>query len=273
VDEIQSIQPTEALRPYVRAYAQRRLHLTREPLIEPCPARLEQVLEFELGDPFEVEFAGRPSMMTPKVAVIGANTQMNATVRLLHRVESFAIFFQPAGFTQLFGIPMRDLTNRAFDATSVCNASLRGWWNKLGEVSSFSERVALAERHLLLRARDADAPSLGAICATRFLAAPATGRIAVHARLHRLSVRQFERRFSIEVGATPGSFARVARFQTALDAKVANTARSWLDIAHSVGYFDQMHMIHDFKNLAGDTPNRLLERLGDMRPEALAVAE
>jgi hypothetical protein len=29
-------------------------------------------------------------------------------------------------------------------------------------------------------------------------------------------------------------------------------------------------MVHDFKSLGGDTPGRVLEHLGDMRPEALA---
>jgi hypothetical protein len=35
----------------------------------------------------------------------------------------------------------------------------------------------------------------------------------------------------------------VARFQAALDAKLASPARTWLDIAHRFGYYDQMHML------------------------------
>ena len=167
---------------------------------------------------------------------------------------------------------MRDLINRAFDTTCVRGEPLRGLWNQLGEAASFSARVGIVERHLCRPAREPDLPSMGAMSATRFLAMPARARLADYADLHRLSVRQFERRFSAEVGATPGSFARVARFQTALDAKLAHSSRSWLEIAHSVGYFDQMHMVHDFKRLTGEVPSRLLERLGDMRPEALVMA-
>jgi AraC-like DNA-binding protein len=45
---------------------------------------------------------------------------------------------------------------------------------------------------------------------------------------------------------------------------------NWLEISHALGYYDQMHMIHDFKDLGGNSPSRVFELLGDMRPDALA---
>ena len=68
--------------------------------------------------------------------------------------------------------------------------------------------------------------------------------IAFHAAL---SVRQFERRFAGEAGMPPKLFAQTARFQNALDAKRLSPSRSWLSVAHELGYFDQMHMIRDFQ--------------------------
>jgi hypothetical protein len=37
------------------------------------------------------------------------------------------------------------------------------------------------------------------------------------------------------------------------------------------GYFDQMHMIRDFKNLGGGAPSQLSEQIGDLRPWSLAT--
>jgi transcriptional regulator GlxA family with amidase domain len=51
-----------------------------------------------------------------------------------------------------------------------------------------------------------------------------------------LGLRQFERNFDLETGASPKAFARVARFQATLDGKVVSPERSWVDIAHSFGY-------------------------------------
>lgn len=87
-----------------------------------------------------------------------------------------------------------------------------------------------------------------------------------------LGLRQFERRFFEEVGSRPKLYARIARFQTALDAKVARPERAWTDIAYDLGYHDQMHMVHDFWNLSGDSPGHLISQVGDMRPPALACA-
>ena len=81
-------------------------------------------------------------------------------------------------------------------------------------------------------------------------------------------MRQFERDFKREMGLSPKAFSRIARFQAALDAKVAQPARTWLDIAHTFGYHDQMHMIHDFETLGRDNPTSLLQALGDARPPA-----
>lgn len=67
----------------------------------------------------------------------------------------------------------------------------------------------------------------------------------------------------------PKLFARIARYQLALDSKVASPARSWLSIAHEFGYHDQMHMIRDFQSLSGASPGGIVLQLGDMRPAAL----
>jgi hypothetical protein len=66
-------------------------------------------------------------------------------------------------------------------------------------------------------------------------------------------------------------FARVARFQAALDAKLTTPTRTWLDIAHSFGYYNQMHMVHDFESLGRNTPTNVLTQMGDVRPVALVT--
>jgi transcriptional regulator GlxA family with amidase domain len=82
-------------------------------------------------------------------------------------------------------------------------------------------------------------------------------RIEELANHHALSVRQYQRRFIEEVGFSPKLFTRITRFQTALDAKRIAPHRSWMDVAHDSGYFDQMHLIRDFKSLGGEIPSEL----------------
>ena len=97
-------------------------------------------------------------------------------------------------------------------------------------------------------------------------------RISSLARQQMMGLRQFERECQRSIGTTAKTFARVARFQAALDAKLAAPHRTWLEIAHYFGYHDQMHMVHDFRALGQYAPNRLIEQMGDVRPPALASA-
>ena len=97
--------------------------------------------------------------------------------------------------------------------------------------------------------------------------------VAEMAGLASLSVRQFERQFERELGMPPKRFARIARFQFALDAKLVDPSRSWLDVAHGAGYYDQMHLVRDFHSLSGASPTQLVAELGDTRPPALAGSD
>ena len=66
-----------------------------------------------------------------------------------------------------------------------------------------------------------------------------------------ISRQHLARLFAHHVGVSPKTFARVARFRRAL--RLAQNGR-WADLAPELGYFDQSHLIADFRGFAGDTP-------------------
>jgi methylphosphotriester-DNA--protein-cysteine methyltransferase len=184
-------------------------------------------------------------------------------------VDSFAVFFWPSGWSHLFKIPLKEITNHFDDATLIHGAEMRTLWNRMGEEATFARRVKIMEEFLLSHLSSA-MPHGKITRAAEFLfmrhgavSIPKLGRQGA------LSLRQFERLFRTSVGMSPKHFARIARFQSALDAKIANPARTWLDIAHSFGYYDQMHMVHDFGQLGRNTPTQVLTEMGDVRPPAL----
>ena len=69
-----------------------------------------------------------------------------------------------------------------------------------------------------------------------------------------LSVRQFRRVCLEKTGLTPKLLARVLRFRhAAARVHVAQTAAA---LALDCGYYDQAHLIRDFREFAGRTPRR-----------------
>jgi AraC-like DNA-binding protein len=188
-------------------------------------------------------------------------------------IESFGIFFSPTAFMHLFGIPGSDLTNFQGDPEGMVGHSIRPLWNRLGETSSFEDRVLIAEDFLMYRAAHTRSGSTMVAIAEYIFHHHGAMNVADLAYECSIGVRQFEREFRRHTGTSPKTFARIARFQAALDTKVSAPQRTWLDIAHCFGYYDQMDMIHDFETLGRSCPTQLIAQIGDSRSPALALHE
>jgi AraC-like DNA-binding protein len=79
--------------------------------------------------------------------------------------------------------------------------------------------------------------------------------IARIARSLRMSERQLERRFLDRVGSTPKRYAGLLRFERAAALVGAGTPLG--QVAVDAGYYDQSHLIREFRRFAGMTPGDL----------------
>jgi AraC-like DNA-binding protein len=74
------------------------------------------------------------------------------------------------------------------------------------------------------------------------------------------STSTFKRRFLARVGITPKRFSRVRRFQRVIAAVAADPPACWASFAIEHGYFDQAHLIRDFRAFAGMSPTHYRPR-------------
>jgi AraC-like DNA-binding protein len=75
-----------------------------------------------------------------------------------------------------------------------------------------------------------------------------------------LTHRQVIALFDQHVGLKPKSYQRVRRARRVMKAGAAVHRPQWAQIAASSGYYDQAHMINDFRRLTGMTPRGYLAR-------------
>jgi AraC-like DNA-binding protein len=80
-----------------------------------------------------------------------------------------------------------------------------------------------------------------------------------------LSERHLRRVFHDALGVSPKAFAKLTRFQRALDEAQAQRDPSWASIAATGGYYDRAHLIADFRTIAGVTPRAFLRELHTAR--------
>jgi AraC-like DNA-binding protein len=249
--------PIPALHLYVRCFEQREARLEHGEVIYPITARPEQFLEFYLQERYLIHshHSGTREPAPPSV-VVGPSTYRRVDLVLHGRFEVFTIHFQPSGFFQLFGVPMHNLADRAYEARSVIGDSITELEARLADAQDFRQRVEVATSSLTQRLTTMDAPDAVARIANQVLSDRGVLQIQNAAARAGLSVRHFERRFLEQVGVAPRRYARIVRFQAALNIRL-NAERPWTDIAHDLGYYDQMHMVHDFRMFSGESPTRL----------------
>ena len=157
-----------------------------------------------------------------------------------------AIAGQIVSLEDLWGdVATRRLLDRLADARNTSDAAAV-------MESAIAERLAVAASR-----RPQSILALGA--AERLLQAN-TNVNAVALELG-VSERHLRRLFRQAVGVSPKTFAKLTRFRRALRAARADDAAGWASIAAAAGYYDQAHLIAEFRAIAGTTPRALLGEL------------
>jgi len=250
------------LRPYVWAYGMTTGRVGSVPLVIPLPARPKQLLTFSFADTYGIRRPGSDhSDASPRVTVVGPQTHARAGLLVCGRIDNFTIHFQPSGFNRLFGVPMTDLTDAAYDAYAVIGPEIPRLEQELGDTLGFAERIQIVEERLIRMLGCHGALDPVAIAANRLFASNGIHRVSVMATDSGLSPRQFERRFLAQVGVPPKLYARIIRFNAALDHKLRSPSRAWSHIANDHDFYDQMHLVHDCRAFTGESPSRFLAHL------------
>jgi AraC-like DNA-binding protein len=258
---IRLVRPAPVLEPYIRYYGHRAGHLVNTVLVHPVHARAAPILDFEFGDAdanLYFPSNGKTPLLSPRTVLIGMQTGRRGELHISGRLDSFAILFQPDGLDPLFALPAQEFTDRNFDAESVFGRMIARFHEQLADCRSFEERISVANQLLIQRIHAAPARDGVTAAAHQMLSEAGAGRISAMAERAGLSVRQFRRIFLQKVGVSPKLFARIARFEAALDRMARCPGASWTEVGHRFGYYDQMHMIHEFAQFTGETPTRTL---------------
>jgi AraC-like DNA-binding protein len=157
------------------------------------------------------------------------------------------------------GIDMTSVINEGIAAREVMGKPASMLTDAVRAAPDFAARVAAAERWFSDMLENS-APESGVDHTARLLLS-ARGRVRIDNLVKRseLSARQFQRRFTAEVGLSPKLYARTARFDAALMAHRDHPAKPWTEIVHEAGYFDQAHFVRECHALAGCSPRHFID--------------
>lgn len=154
------------------------------------------------------------------------------------------------------------LTNRSQPLKLLAPALATGLSEALESVRSFTAAVTAMDRVFADHLAGVEPPDpLASKAVDRLVAQGAELAIGALAGGLQTSGRTLRRRFRVATGLTPKQFARICRFRTAALTLLEEQHPGWSRVASGTGFADQAHMIHEFKQLTGLTPEDLGEKV------------
>ncbi|MEJ7679873.1 MAG: DUF6597 domain-containing transcriptional factor [Segetibacter sp.] len=227
-----SILPNPCLNDFITRYTLCKSESDNISMTFPMYANHESCLYFSLGSlPKKVNISVTKNevISTSEVSLFGLLTHHNGSMKLEGRCNGFIVEFKPNGFNRLFGIAANEICNNNFPANEILGNCVEDIYEQLLHAVNLRDMALLADKFLigfLNRKKQVyineGISKISSLLLTTFNAT----NITKYASLANMSMRNFERRFSEQVGTSPRLFCRLLRFNKALQFKIAHSEKA-----------------------------------------------
>jgi AraC-like DNA-binding protein len=225
-----------------------------DPLLNTMLPGTHVSLVVNVGDPWTTGRSLPSSSLLPTISVIGPFTWPQF-LRVGRRVRAIGAVLPSVFSLDVFGVPAPALVNQVVPLAelwsrepverlqaSLSNRALSGGLAVLRD--AVTARLAPAAR------RDTLERSAARLLTERGGSVP-VDRLAAH---YGISRQRFGRRFHEAAGLPPKLFARIVRFDGLVSSLLSTDVSQWAAVASHAGFYDQAHMINEFRGFAGAPP-------------------
>lgn len=209
-------------------------------------------------------------VLQPRSVIVGPQlTPVRLDIKKSHK--AIRVGFHPGGLYRLLGIPMNEIQDDSLDAAEIFGNEMQSLQNQFLEAGDFDEIKNIIEQFLLSKHKSLQRAIPFDKAMLELLRLDGHISIEQVASQACLSLRQFERVCRERIGMPPKLFARLARFSKAYRLRENSAQLSWTHIAHACNYFDQAHLIRDFREFTLMAPG-VIEKALAVTPIRLQAA-
>lgn len=261
--EIKNHIPHPALQQYVLSLStvDVQLPMGMRDVVTPYPATPFQSLFFYGDHPVSMSRTGVGDFAEQPNIVLTGPQFSRVNLKVTSQLRAIRVDFVPGGIYRMLGIPMTQLFDGGFDALDFFGASMQRIAEQFQGIQSLEEGKDIVENFLLTHVVKLKEMLPIDHAISVLLNSNGTLSMEQMASLACLSLKQFERKCQERLGMNPKMYARILRFSKAYRMHEALPNLPWIKIAYEGGYFDQMHMIRDFKVFAGVNPSVIEQQL------------
>ena len=176
-------------------------------------------------------------------------------------VYKVGVHFKPGGAYPFLGVPANELLNSFESLDAIWGIHGTNLQDRLGEAITSGYKFRILENFLLVQLKRSLPLNPAVAFVLKELQSASNQRpISQISEQIGISAKHFIQIFTSEVGLTPKLFCRIQRFQRVVKMAERSQTVKWGDLGLVCGYYDQAHLIHDFRAFSGCTPIDYLKR-------------
>ncbi|MGL5274682.1 DUF6597 domain-containing transcriptional factor [Myroides sp.] len=166
------------------------------------------------------------------------------------------VYLKSTALKALFNIDASEFKNKNIALEDLVSSSVL---EQLLNAITVEEKVEILSTFLLSRVTAIKYSNPKAVYASDLLK---EGKELKEVQLEmNISERSLERIFKEHIGMSPKFFSRIMRFQSSLNLYRNNAFENLTDLTYQSNYFDQSHLIREFKEFTGVSPKKFLHKV------------
>lgn len=181
-------------------------------------------------------------------------------VRLRRRVEGLSITLRPGAAVAVLGVPAGVIAAQAVPLEELWRSEATELLERLAEHSEDAARARVLREVLQRRILRSGAAAHDAAQHAARLISSAGGQRPLRDVADELGIgeRRLQQLFHTHVGLSPRVWSRLARFHALLRVLRGQHEPRWAQLAVDSGFYDQSHLVKEFRALGGLTPTQFL---------------
>ncbi len=261
--EVNIYTPHLALQPFVLNISTIKVVLPEglPEVVTPYPPTPFQSMLFYCNHPVSMSGVDEEHFRKQPYSVLLGPQFSRVNIKVHGQLRAIRVDFVPGGMYRIFGIPMHELFDNGFDAQDLLGSELNTINECLQNIKELDEGKNIVEKYLLSRLQRIK--STLPFDSAMLVLLHHHGKLSVEetASLSCMSIKQFERTCKERIGMNPKLYSKILKFSKAYRLRENFPEMSWTAIGYEAGYYDQMHMIRDFKVFAGVNPSVIARQL------------
>jgi AraC-like DNA-binding protein len=197
----------------------------------------------------------------PSARVAGPAAQP-VVLRLRGRLQGVSVTLRPGAVAAVLGVPAGEIAGREVPLEALWCGGAGALLERMIEAQDDAARVALLQHALRRRLRGGDETVRRQAMYAARLIAESGGQRPLREVADAIGVgeRRLQQLFNAHVGLPPKVWRRLARLHACLRALRRNRAPRWPELAIDAGFYDQSHLVNEFRSLCGLPPRLFLGR-------------